>query len=196
MPKILIVDDEPSVRLSIRAVLNRHDLIIFEAETPDEAIRATLAESPDVVLLDIRLGATSGLALFHELHRLDNVIRQALIGSAGSTIVTEFLPAELLDQDHADTEDLVETQSMPDANWQTLHQNFTEWLGRGETDLYRRAREQFDQLVIFGAMQHVGGNRSQASKILGLSHVTLRAKLRSMCVREATSHTKENPADE
>jgi hypothetical protein len=29
-------------------------------------------------------------------------------------------------------------------------------------------------------MQHAGGNRSQAGRILGLSHVTLRAKLRSM----------------
>ena len=71
MPKLLIVDDEPSVRLSIRTVLHRQDLIVFEAETPDEALRITLEESPDVVLLDIRLGATSGLELFHELHRLD-----------------------------------------------------------------------------------------------------------------------------
>ena len=71
MPKLLIVDDEPSVRLGIRTVLHRQDLIVFEAETPDEALRITVEESPDVVLLDIRLGATSGLELFHELHRLD-----------------------------------------------------------------------------------------------------------------------------
>ena len=71
MPKLLIVDDEPSVRLSVKTVLNRDDLMIFEAETPDQALRITLEESPDVVLLDIRLGASSGLELFHELHRLE-----------------------------------------------------------------------------------------------------------------------------
>ena len=114
------------------------------------------------------------------VRELQNVIRQALITSAGPAIVAEFLPAELVDQVNADAEDDIEAKSVPDSDWDTLHQNFTDWLSRGETDLYRRAREQFDRLVILGAMQHVGGNRSQASKILGLSHVTLRAKLRDL----------------
>jgi DNA-binding NtrC family response regulator len=128
------------------------------------------------------------------VRELQNVIRRTLIGSAGSTIVAEFLPTELLDQDNPETDDLVETQSVPDTDWHTLHQNFADWLARGETDLYRRAREQFDRLVILGAMQHVGGNRSQASKILGLSHVTLRAKLRGMSDRSdaAPADTDDN----
>ena len=71
MPRLLIVDDEPSVRLSIKAVFNREDLMVFEAETPDEGTADHVEESPDVVLLDIRLGATSGLEMFHELHRID-----------------------------------------------------------------------------------------------------------------------------
>ena len=108
------------------------------------------------------------------VRELQNVIRQTLIGSAGSTIVAEFLPAELLDQEGQEGEELVETQSVPDSDWHSLHQSFSQWLERGETDLYRRARDQFDRLVILGAMQHVGGNRSQASRLLGLSHVTLR----------------------
>ena len=126
------------------------------------------------------------------VRELQNVVRQTLIGSAGSTIVAEFLPAELLDQDNQVGEDLIETQSVPDADWHTLHQNFAHWLARGETDLYRRAREQFDRLVILGTVQHVGGNRSQASRILGLSHVTLRAKLRGMLDRVTPEHTEDN----
>ena len=114
------------------------------------------------------------------MRELQNVIRQALITSAGPAMVAEFLPAELVDQVNADAEDDIEAKSVPGSDWDTLHQNFTDWLSRSETDLYRRAREQFDRLVILGAMQHVGGNRSQASKILGLSHVTLRAKLRDL----------------
>ena len=114
------------------------------------------------------------------VRELQNIVRQALISSAGSTIVAEFLPAELLDQNNPEGEELVETRSVPDTDWHKLQQDFADWLARGETDLYRRARERFDRLVILGTMQHVGGNRSQASRVLGLSHVTLRAKLRGM----------------
>jgi DNA-binding NtrC family response regulator len=120
------------------------------------------------------------------VRELQNVVRHSLIGSAGSTIVAEFLPAELLNQNNPEGEDLVETQSVPDTDWHKLRQDFADWLERGETDLYRRAREQFDRLVILGTMQHVGGNRSQASRVLGLSHVTLRAKLRGMLDRNDT----------
>ena len=114
------------------------------------------------------------------VRELQNVLRQALITSAGATVLPEFLPNELHEQSASEAEEHIETQIVPDNAWQTLQQNFTDWLASGETDLYRRARERFDRLIILGAMQHAGGNRSQAGKILGLSQVTLRARLRSM----------------
>jgi DNA-binding NtrC family response regulator len=114
------------------------------------------------------------------VRELQNVLRQSLIGSAGATILPEFLPAELHDQTGPEGDDLVQTHVVPDDAWQSLQQSFKAWLAAGETDLYRRAREQFDRLIILGAMQHAGGNRSHAGRILGLSQVTLRMKLRSM----------------
>ncbi len=114
------------------------------------------------------------------VREFQNVLRQALIVSAGHTILPEFLPLEFHEEAGSEPEEPVETQALPDTAWETLQQSFTAWLASGETDLYRRAREQFDRLIILGAMQHVGGNRSQAGKILGLSQVTLRARLRSM----------------
>ena len=71
MPKLLIIDDEPSIRLSIKAVFNREDISVFGAETAEEGIRFAAEHSPDVILLDIRLGKCSGLELFHELRRID-----------------------------------------------------------------------------------------------------------------------------
>ena len=52
-------------------------------------------------------------------------------------------------------------------------------------------------IVILSAMQHAGGNRSQAGKILGLSQVTLRAKLRNMTpfADPATAHDEDGPLD-
>ena len=71
MPKLLIIDDEPSIRLSIKAVFGREDLTVFGAETADEGLRLAAEESPDVILLDIRLGDRSGLDVFHDLRRID-----------------------------------------------------------------------------------------------------------------------------
>lgn len=83
--------------------------------------------------------------------------------------------------------------AIPDPDWQALTQGFKTWIANGETDVYRKAREQFDRLVILGAMQHAGGNRSRAGNILGLSQVTLRAKLRSMGVADAKAVNPDEP---
>ena len=114
------------------------------------------------------------------VRELQNVLRQALIASAGTTILPEFLPIELQEDADSELEEPIEDHLVPEAAWQTLQQDFEAWIAGGETDLYRRVREQFDRLIILGAMQHAGGNRAQAGRILGLSQVTLRAKLKSM----------------
>jgi two-component system nitrogen regulation response regulator GlnG len=69
------------------------------------------------------------------------------------------------------------------------------WLASGQTDVYRRSREQLDRLVILRVLQEAGGNRHRAAEILGLSKVTLRAKLRSMGLsvdKVVASHPEDN----
>ena len=39
MPRLLIIDDEPSIRLSIEAVFDRADVAVFGAETAEEGLR-------------------------------------------------------------------------------------------------------------------------------------------------------------
>jgi len=56
MPKLLIIDDEPSIRLSIKAVFAREDVAVLAAETADEGLRLAAEQSPEVILLDIKLG--------------------------------------------------------------------------------------------------------------------------------------------
>jgi two-component system, NtrC family, nitrogen regulation response regulator GlnG len=114
------------------------------------------------------------------VRELQNVIRQAVIVSAGPTVLPEFLPADVQQDYASEAESDLASAALPDSDWQGLPQSIKTWIAGGEGDVYRRARELFDRLIIQEAMQHVGGNRSQAGGILGLSHVTLRAKLRSM----------------
>jgi DNA-binding NtrC family response regulator len=124
------------------------------------------------------------------VRELQNVIRQALITSAGPTLLPEFLPTEL-QQEVSDIEDHIDTHVLPDLDWQILPQTFLNWIAAGETEIYPRLREQFDRLILSGTLQHVGGNRNQAAKVLGLSLVTLRAKLRSMGIAEGTKSAKQ-----
>ncbi|MDD2541597.1 MAG: response regulator [Desulfuromonadaceae bacterium] len=59
--RLLIVDDEPRIRLSIRNMLDESGLEISECETGCGAITALETQEFDLVLLDINLPDISGL---------------------------------------------------------------------------------------------------------------------------------------
>jgi two-component system nitrogen regulation response regulator GlnG len=128
------------------------------------------------------------------VRELQNVIRQAILSAAGPTILPEFLPADVQQFEPAEEGAQVEAAAPSDSDWQSLPRMLKQWIAREEGDVYRRAREEFDRLIIREAMQRAGGNRSQAGKLLGLSHVTLRAKLRSLAI-VVESDLSEEPAD-
>jgi nitrogen regulation protein NR(I) len=114
------------------------------------------------------------------VRELQSVIREALIVSAGSTILPDFLPAELHQAEVAEAEADSESSPMPEMAWDALQAFVEAAVAKGETDVYRRALERFDRLVVSYILRHSGGQQNRAAEILGLSRVTLRAKLRHM----------------
>lgn len=60
-PKILIVEDDPAVRLSLRITSQREGLAVIEAGSGQEALRLVAQEKPDLVLLDLLLPDVNGL---------------------------------------------------------------------------------------------------------------------------------------
>jgi DNA-binding NtrC family response regulator len=118
------------------------------------------------------------------VRELQNVIREALIVSAGPTILPEFLPAELQRGVVAAPSGEAEAAApLPAAatamdDWRNLSRDVEAWIAGGQSEVYRRARERFDRMVILRAMQQAGNNQHRAAGILGLSRVTIRAKLR------------------
>ncbi len=114
------------------------------------------------------------------IRELQSVIREALIVSAGATILPDFLPEELHRVEAAEEEFLPQTKLADDMSWESLSRFVPTALAKGESDIYRRAIEQLDRLVIAHVMQHAGGQQNRAAEILGISRVTLRAKLRQM----------------
>lgn len=66
MARILIVDDEPDIRETIRFALEEHGFGVLEAGHADDA-RRLIGEQPDLLLLDWMLPGRSGLELAAQL---------------------------------------------------------------------------------------------------------------------------------
>lgn len=72
--RILVVDDEESHRLMLRAVLKEEGYQISEAADGPEAIRAMEQESFDLVLLDLRLQAMDGIETLYEIKKISPLV--------------------------------------------------------------------------------------------------------------------------
>jgi DNA-binding NtrC family response regulator len=67
--KILIVDDERLVRWSLRQKCEEWCYHIVEAEAGEPGLKVAQHESPDLVLLDVRLPDMSGLEVLEQLKK-------------------------------------------------------------------------------------------------------------------------------
>jgi CheY-like chemotaxis protein len=59
-PTVLVCDDEPVLRMLVRATLDAGDYTMLEARDGDEALERTRAEHPDLILLDMMMPGRSG----------------------------------------------------------------------------------------------------------------------------------------
>jgi len=65
-PLLLVVDDEAGVRQSLQMIFNKSFRVI-EASSADEAVQKVAGEKPDIVLLDIVMPGSDGLAVLKQL---------------------------------------------------------------------------------------------------------------------------------
>lgn len=72
MIRVLVVDDEWMVRAMLRRIIDGYDdlEVVGEAEDGHEAVTQARLHHPDVVLMDIRMPRSDGLAATAELGRL------------------------------------------------------------------------------------------------------------------------------
>jgi two-component system, OmpR family, alkaline phosphatase synthesis response regulator PhoP len=69
MPKILVVDDEPSIVKLVSAYLRPEGYDVFTAADGLAGLKAARTFKPDVVILDIMLPGMDGLELLQQLRR-------------------------------------------------------------------------------------------------------------------------------
>jgi|APSaa5957512493_1039668.scaffolds.fasta_scaffold93247_1 CheY-like chemotaxis protein len=61
MPKILIIDDEPDLRLALAATLEDHGYDVVEGTDGSEALELAVMHAPDVVLMDVNMPLVDGM---------------------------------------------------------------------------------------------------------------------------------------
>jgi twitching motility two-component system response regulator PilH len=65
--KVLVVDDDPDVRLFSTTVLEENGYVPLEAENGEEGLRMIRSDKPDLVILDVLMPRQSGIRLYRQL---------------------------------------------------------------------------------------------------------------------------------
>ncbi len=110
--RVLLVDDQPWLRLGFRAVLEQEaDLVVVgEAGDGEQAVSATLVLRPDVVLMDVRMPKLDGIEATRRIvaatdharvlvlttFDLDEYVYAALRAGASGFLLKDALPADLI----------------------------------------------------------------------------------------------------
>jgi len=68
IPKILIVDDEPNVRLMYHSALESEKYELYEADSGTKALDQCKLRKHDVAILDLRMPGMDGLELLEKMH--------------------------------------------------------------------------------------------------------------------------------
>lgn len=112
MKTILIADDEPSLRLLVRATIESDEYELIEAADGDAAWRLLQAERPAMALLDVQMPGQTGLELVRAIRQEPTLrgmqvvlltskaqeadVRVGLAAGADKYLTKPFSPMELL----------------------------------------------------------------------------------------------------
>ena len=79
MPKVLVVDDEPNIVLSLEFLMQQAGFDVTTAEDGEKALELVASVKPDVLLLDISLPGISGFEVLENLRAQDEFQRLPII---------------------------------------------------------------------------------------------------------------------
>lgn len=110
MNKILICEDEDSIRTFLKINFERNGFKVIETSSGEEALRSATIERPDVAVLDVMLPGIDGFEVLKELREKNNKMGIIMLtakgqdidkiagfkGGADDYIIKPFNPTELI----------------------------------------------------------------------------------------------------
>ena len=85
MGKILIVDDDPQLRQSFEKILTVDGHHVKTASSGEAALALVKAETPDLVIMDVRLPGMDGLEAFRAIHEMEPKLPVIVMTAYGTT---------------------------------------------------------------------------------------------------------------
>ena len=82
--RILVIDDEASVRDSLTMILEYDGYECTVAPSGKDGLRALQRESPDLVFLDVKMPGMDGLEVLREIRQLDDAVPVVMISGHGT----------------------------------------------------------------------------------------------------------------
>ena len=73
MKKILIVDDEPNIVMSLEYTFKKNNFEVFIARDCQEALDIVKTNFPDVIILDVMMPMVDGFATLEQIRKDDNL---------------------------------------------------------------------------------------------------------------------------
>ncbi|MBS2961761.1 response regulator transcription factor [Actinocrinis puniceicyclus] len=73
MPSLLLVEDDPSIRMAIEIALTRQGHQVATAATGEEALEMWQSQRPELVVLDVMLPGIDGFEICRRIRRTDQV---------------------------------------------------------------------------------------------------------------------------
>jgi two-component system, OmpR family, response regulator len=84
--RILVVDDEPNIRLTVRMCLESDGFIVDEAADGEEALRKALAYPPSLILLDHAMPKLNGTEVIERLQEAGSKTPVIVMTAYGMTM--------------------------------------------------------------------------------------------------------------
>ena len=93
--RVLVVEDDPSIRGLLQAVLEDEALEVVLAADGQEGLRLARSIAPDVVLLDVMMPGLGGPEVIHRLRRGDGSLPFGVLVVTGAAEIVAPLRGEL-----------------------------------------------------------------------------------------------------
>ena len=83
-PRILVTDDEKSIRNALREILEFEGYTVLEAENGDTALKTIESERVDLVMLDIKMKGMDGIEVLSEIKKREKDLPVIMISGHGT----------------------------------------------------------------------------------------------------------------
>src|ERR1700677_2949602 len=84
MQRVLVIDDDPSLRYTLEAVLSDGGLLVETADSGQAGLAAFEARGADVVLTDLAMPEMDGMQVLERLRALDPSVPVLMLTAHGS----------------------------------------------------------------------------------------------------------------